>query len=645
MRIPTLLLRAAALLGLALQLPAQGLTWTQVNTGMSANLQYTSGAYGGGRYTFLAYGNASGGGFATEAVTSTDGNLWTKSTLPNGAIARGLIYANGLFVAPGEFNGANATNPNTIMTSPDGSTWTAHSAGAGTLWGVAYNGQRFVAVGLQQNGTNLATSTDGTSWTRGDVGAGSTNLSSVIASTLNRRFIAWYVGADTYFHSTDGTTWTAAQITGRNAGASYRGFAVTDSGFVAYSTAPGETTAKLHESADGISWTDSGTVTLPNNFTGTGHNSLGITHHPSTGQAQAVIIGGYYDFNTSTSTAYALDSGGALASWNAQSFGTGDFVENRFVARLNGAWWLGNSTTQLFTTSGISGGGSGGGNTGGGNSGGSGGSGNTGGGGSTTSGHFVNVSIRANAGIGDGTLILGAVLSGPATATKSLLVRAAGPALNGFNINGALADPSLSLFQQSTLFGSNDNWDSALADTISRLGAFAFTAGGKDAALLASLPAGPLSAHVGGGSGVALIELYDADASSTDLAIANVSARTTVGSGDGVLVLGFVVAGSSPQKVLVRGIGAGLGAFNIGGVLTDTMLEIHSGNTVVASNDDWSETSAPVAEQNGVGAFALNAGATDSAIVTTLAPGSYTVVVSGKGATTGVALVEIYRLP
>jgi len=42
--------------------------------------------------------------------------------------------------------------------------------------------------------------------------------------------------------------------------------------------------------------------------------------------------------------------------------------------------------------------------------------------------------------------------------------------------------------------------------------------------------------------------------------------------------------------------------------------------------------------------FALPAGSADSAEIVNLSPGSYTVEVAGVGATTGVALAEIYEI-
>ena len=85
-----------------------------------------------------------------------------------------------------------------------------------------------------------------------------------------------------------------------------------------------------------------------------------------------------------------------------------------------------------------------------------------------------------------------------------------------------------------------------------------------------------------------------------------------------------------------------------------TVVANFSGNT---QNDDWSTpvtvnsvqaaaTAAQIASATqATGAFALPAGSKDSAVIVTLAPGSYTAQVSSANGTTGVALVEIYEMP
>lgn len=128
----------------------------------------------------------------------------------------------------------------------------------------------------------------------------------------------------------------------------------------------------------------------------------------------------------------------------------------------------------------------------------------------------------------------------------------------------------------------------------------------------------------------------------------NLSTRAFVGTADGVLIPGLVIGGTTAKRVLVRAVGPTLTSFGVTGVLADPTLEVFSGMTMVASNDNWSDPAASslvaIAAAN-AGAFALPAGSKDSALVLTLAPGAYTFRVAGAGGTTGVALVEVYALP
>ena len=88
--------------------------------------------------------------------------------------------------------------------------------------------------------------------------------------------------------------------------------------------------------------------------------------------------------------------------------------------------------------------------------------------------------------------------------------------------------------------------------------------------------------------------------------------------------------------------GPSLTAFGVSGALADPTLELHDGNgALVRSNDNWKETQQSEIEATGL----QPSNDLESAIFQTLAPGAYTAIVSGSGDLTGVALVEVYRLP
>lgn len=267
-------------------------------------------------------------------------------------------------------------------------------------------------------------------------------------------------------------------------------------------------------------------------------------------------------------------------------------------------------------------------------------------------GRLINLSVRSQAGTGDQTLITGFAISG--TGTKPLLIRATGPALTAFGLSGVLADPVVEIAPLGgNKVAENNDWggSTTLRNLFASVGAFALTSdASKDAALSFAPVAGAYTAKVSstnGGTGVALVEVYDAGSGNTPR-LTNVSARTQVGTGADVLIAGFSVSGNVPKRLLIRAAGPTLGAFGVGGVLADPVLEVRplGSETIVATSDDWRGTAALKSAFSAVGAFAFAADASrDAALVIELPPGAYTATVSGKANTAGVALVEVYELP
>jgi hypothetical protein len=161
-----------------------------------------------------------------------------------------------------------------------------------------------------------------------------------------------------------------------------------------------------------------------------------------------------------------------------------------------------------------------------------------------------------------------------------------------------------------------------------------------ESAIVLTLNPGAYTAIVKGAhgeTGVGLVEVYDLDQSS-DSELANISTRGLVQTGDNVLIGGFIVLGNQLSYTLVRAIGPSL---PVSGSLADPMLELHDAQgRAVVSNDDWRSNQEDEIIPTG---FAPDDDA-ESAIVAILAPGSYTAIVRGKNDTTGVALVEVYKL-
>lgn len=275
-------------------------------------------------------------------------------------------------------------------------------------------------------------------------------------------------------------------------------------------------------------------------------------------------------------------------------------------------------------------------------------------------GRIVNLSILTNITATEPSFTVGTVIGGAGTTgSKPLLVRAAGPSLSQLGVSSPLADPRLEVFSGPASIAVNDNWsgDATLASAFARVGAFAYlNAASRDAAAYnAAMPAGGYTVQVtgvGGTTGPVIAELYDATPAASFAAatprLVNVSVLKIIPTGTS-LTAGFVIGGSTAKTVLVRVIGPrlGLAPFNLSGVMSDPKLELFSGQTVIAGNDNWGGDAQLTTVGNAVGAFAVNdAASKDAILLITLAPGSYTAEATpANGTAGGFAIVEVYEVP
>ena len=121
----------------------------------------------------------------------------------------------------------------------------------------------------------------------------------------------------------------------------------------------------------------------------------------------------------------------------------------------------------------------------------------------------------------------------------------------------------------------------------------------------------------------------------------NMSTRTQVLTDDEVLIGGFIVTGTGPKNVIVRGIGPSLIPFGITNALLDPILELHDATgATLTTNDDWKDSQQSEIEATGL----APSDDRESAIVMSLEPGPYTAILAGTNQTTGVGLVEVYDL-
>jgi hypothetical protein len=148
-----------------------------------------------------------------------------------------------------------------------------------------------------------------------------------------------------------------------------------------------------------------------------------------------------------------------------------------------------------------------------------------------------------------------------------------------------------------------------------------------------------------GGTGVALVEVYDMDDPAATAELANISTRGAVGTGDDVLIGGVIVGPEqngavTNATVIVRAIGPSLAG--VSNVLADPFVELHNGNgDMIGANDNWQDDDSAAA----ITAAHLNpADAAEASMMATLVPGGYTAIVRGNDNGTGVALVEVYHI-
>jgi hypothetical protein len=268
-----------------------------------------------------------------------------------------------------------------------------------------------------------------------------------------------------------------------------------------------------------------------------------------------------------------------------------------------------------------------------------------------------------------------------------VLVRSRGPSMGAapFFVPGTLANPLLRLYSGQTVIAQNDNWQDApscaggfLCEDAAQIKSTGLDPcqpnSGQpgpppkcnlESAILITLPPGAYTAMVtgsDGGTGVGLLEVFDA-ADSIEAELSNVSTRGFVQTGDDVMIGGLIIEGSVPARVLIRARGPSMSGapYFVSGTLANPFLQLYSGQTVIAQNNDWQDATSCTAFACGGASQIAAAGlapcqpnpdqstpppgcAQESAILITLPPGAYTAMVSGADGGTGVGLIEVFEL-
>lgn len=587
-------------------------------------------------------------------LTSPDAVIWTARVSETTLRLRAVARAPHLLVAVGEAG--------TVLVSGDGVTWSSRAAGTTeTLRGVVFGPDRWVAVG-GATASLIRLSLDGVNWTTPvvpllgklravawggsqfiAVGAGGTILASVDGQT-------WTARTSGTTERLDGVVWTGSQFqviseSGRllssGDGAAWSSVAASPAAWVEgltwssdryvvvgaggriarsptgafWSTVPAPVPGTLH----GVTW--SGLAMTPSGAPLALLDNLRLAPVVVTPpRAQAVGAG-----QTVTFTVEATGAGPLTYQWlrdGADLAGaTGATLVLAGVQAAQAGQYavrVGNATGNALSAPAAL---------------------------QVAPRGLANLSVRLALDAAAPDLSTTFLIEG--SAAKQMLVRAVGPTLAAFGVSGAMTDPQLEIVHATTgaIVAANNDWglaaNAALVPAATAgVGAFALSAGSRDAAILASYPAGAYrvrTSGAGGSLGEVLAEVYEGDGAPR---VAYLALRARVGTGG--LIAGFVVPGPGVATYLLRAVGTS--SLFSWGMLGNPKLSLYAGATLIGMNDDWGNaTSSPgvvVATQT-AGLQPLMGNSTDAALFSTLSAGAYTVRVEGVGGSTGVVLLEV----
>jgi hypothetical protein len=244
---------------------------------------------------------------------------------------------------------------------------------------------------------------------------------------------------------------------------------------------------------------------------------------------------------------------------------------------------------------------------------------------------------------GDAVAIGGFIVAGGAT--KPLLIRALGPSLSGFGIQGALGNPVLELHgPEGFVTVTNDDWRDTQEDEILATG----LAPNNDFESAIAITLGPEAYTVvvrgsNNTSGVALVEVYDLNEPDRAMLV-NLSTRAFVDTGDNIVIGGFILRDhGGTDRIVVRGIGPSLAALGVPNALGNPALELRDGNGgLILGNNDWQDDPSQAGMLKAAGLAPTHHD--ESAIFAMLPPSHYTVLLRGANNITGIGLVEVYDL-
>jgi Tol biopolymer transport system component len=197
-----------------------------------------------------------------------------------------------------------------------------------------------------------------------------------------------------------------------------------------------------------------------------------------------------------------------------------------------------------------------------------------------------------------------------------------------------------------TVYVTDSSFRDAGGSTLAKDGSFTITTAATHSVIKGKIDPATnlLTGTISGGDSGSLVGAIGSGVAFSDGVLKSLSSRGQVGTGENILIAGFVVSGTVSKQMLIRAIGPTLSGYGISSPLANPFLQLYRGGIAIASNDNWGGDPTLVSAQGAAKAFALPAGSLDSVLLATLTPGLYSAQVSGVGGTTGVALVEFYDL-
>jgi cyclophilin family peptidyl-prolyl cis-trans isomerase len=239
-----------------------------------------------------------------------------------------------------------------------------------------------------------------------------------------------------------------------------------------------------------------------------------------------------------------------------------------------------------------------------------------------------------------GTVAMAKVGNDPNSATSEWFVNLADNAANLDNQNGGF-----------TVFGTVDDAGMAVVDAIAALPTSSLNIAGSNGALTDT----PTVNFTGTVTESIFVTLTSVTSGTTDPSVpsppvepdeppaarlGNIASRGSVRLDEEVLIGGLIIGGSTTKQVVVRARGPSMTQMGVTDVLADPQLQLFSGTSLLAENDNWQDYS--LADQ--IPANLMPTESREAAILIKLAPGPYTAIVSGVGRTQGVGLVEIFEV-